>query len=267
MELAHRDGILSAASLMVAGPAAADAVARARRLPNLRVGLHLVLIEAWPMLPPEQVPDLVDSNGRFRIDMARLGLEIALRPAVRRQLQAEIAAQFAAYAATGLPLEHVDAHKHYHLHPVIAEAVIAVGKRHGMRNLRVPVEPASVLAAVEPGSRRPLATAAGPWARLLRRRARRAGLTTPDAVFGLAWSGAMTAERVAGLLHRLPEGRIEIYTHPATSGGFDGAAPGYRYADELAALLAPECIAAARRPDVRLGGYGDPQPLSGLPAA
>jgi len=243
---------------MVAGPAAADAVARARRLPQLRVGLHLVLVEAWPMLPPEQVPDLVDSRGRFRIDMARLGLEIALRPAVRRQLHAEIAAQFAAYAATGLTLDHVDAHKHYHLHPVIAEAVIAIGRRHGMRSLRVPVEPAAVLAAVEPGARRPVASAAGPWARLLRRRARRAGLVTPDAVFGLAWSGAMTAARVAGLLRRLPPGRVELYAHPATSGAYDGAAPGYRYEEELAALLAPECLDAARRPGIRLGGYGDP---------
>jgi hopanoid biosynthesis associated protein HpnK len=243
---------------MVAGPAAADAVARARRLPQLKVGLHLVLVEAWPTLPPEKIPDLVDSRGRFRIDMARLGLEIALSPAVRQQLHAEIAAQFAAYAATGLPLDHVDAHKHYHLHPTIAEAVIAIGRPYGMRSLRVPVEPAAILAAVEPAPRRALSSAASPWARLLRRRARRAGLITPDAVFGLAWSGAMTPARVAGLLRRLPPGRVELYTHPATGRGFDGAAPGYRYEDELAALLAPECIEATRRPGIRLGGYGDP---------
>ena len=41
VERAHTDGVLTHASLMVAGPAAADAVARARRLPGLRVGLHL----------------------------------------------------------------------------------------------------------------------------------------------------------------------------------------------------------------------------------
>ena len=45
--------------------------------------------------------------------------------------------------------------------------------------------------------------------------------------------------------------------HPATSDGFAGHAPGYRYADELAALMAPSVIAAARRPDVALGGYSD----------
>ena len=40
VEQAHREGILTAASLMVSAPAAADAVARARRLPSLRVGLQ-----------------------------------------------------------------------------------------------------------------------------------------------------------------------------------------------------------------------------------
>jgi len=56
-----------------------------------------------------------------------------------------------------------------------------------------------------------------PWASLLNRRARRAGLQTPDAVFGLAWSGAMTTSRLLGLLRHLPEGRSEIYLHPATT--------------------------------------------------
>jgi len=83
---------LTAASLMVAAPAAADAVKRARRLPNLRVGLHLVLVESWPALPPQDVPDLVDASGRFRTDMARFGLDIALRPRVQRQLATEITA-------------------------------------------------------------------------------------------------------------------------------------------------------------------------------
>ena len=36
---------------MVASPAAADAVRRARALPGLRVGLHVVLVEARPALP------------------------------------------------------------------------------------------------------------------------------------------------------------------------------------------------------------------------
>ena len=119
VERAHREGILSAASLMVAGAAAGDAVARARTMPKLRVGLHLVLVEGKPVLPASAVPNLVDSTGHFRTDMARTGMAMFFRSVVQRQLENEIAAQFEAFRATGLPLDHVNAHKHFHLHPTI----------------------------------------------------------------------------------------------------------------------------------------------------
>lgn len=240
VEIAHRDGILSAASLMVAEPWAADAVARARRLPGLAVGLHLTLVEGRAVLPRAEIPDLIGPDGRLRTDLARYGASIFVSPSVKRQVAAEIRAQFEAFRGTGLALDHVNAHKHYHLHPTIASLVIATGRRYGMRALRVPVEPAEVLTRVEPVRRGFEARVAGPYAKLLRGRARAAGLAVADQVFGLAWSGAMTAPRVAGLLRTLPPGRTEIYAHPAVSGGFDGAADGYRYADELAALTSPE---------------------------
>ena len=255
VETSHQHGILTAASLMVAGPAAQDAIARARRLPRLRVGLHIVLVEGSPMLPPERVPDLVDAWGHFRTDMARLGLAIATRRAVRHQIRAEIEAQFEAFRASGLALDHVNAHKHFHLHPMIASEIIAIGVRYGMRGLRVPREPASVLSVTEPQAARAPAWVTAPWAALLAWRARQAGLQVPDAVFGLAWSGAMTTARLLGLLQHLPEGRSEIYLHPATADDFPGHAPGYRYAGELAALTAPDVIATTR--DLRLGGYAD----------
>jgi hopanoid biosynthesis associated protein HpnK len=243
---------------MVAGAAATDAVMRAHRLPGLRVGLHVTLVEGQPALPPSQIPDLVDASGLFRTDMMRVAFEIFFRPTVRRQLRAEIEAQFAAYRTTGLALDHVNAHKHFHLHPTIADAIISIGRSYGMRGFRVPTEPASVLAKVEaPAKRRldgPVITPPALW---LRRRARRAGLSCPDAVFGLAWSGAMTTSRLAGLINHLPEGRSEIYLHPATKDGFAGEAPGYRYAEEFAALVAPLAKAAARNADIALGGYAD----------
>jgi hopanoid biosynthesis associated protein HpnK len=255
VEAAHRDGILTATSLMVAAPAAADAVARARRMPSLRVGLHLVLVEARPALPAREVPDLVGPDGFFRTDMARLGFEIAFKPRVRTQLRAEIAAQFEAFAATGLALDHVNAHKHFHLHPMIAAEALAAGRRHGLRAIRVPQEPASIIDAVEPGSSNLGTRLTGAWAHVLRRQGR--GLVMPDAVFGLAWTGAFDCTRLAGLLARLPVGLIEIYSHPATADSFAGSAPGYRYRDEFAALTDPAVIAAADAVEHRRGGFAD----------
>lgn len=257
VEQAHREGILTAASLMVSAPAAADAVARALRLPSLRVGLHLVLVEAWPTLPPADLPALVDGSGLIRRDMGRLGLDLALKPAARRQLSAEITAQFEAFRATGLPLDHVDAHKHFHVHPLIAGWVLAIGRGYGMRAIRVPREPRALLRAAEPGCDPKPALDIAPWAGLLAVRARRAGMLIPDRTLGLAWSGAMTPARVAGLLRHLPDGLTELYTHPATGGGFPGEAPGYAYAAELDALVAPASMAALRAAGAVKGGFSD----------
>ncbi len=257
VEQAHRNGVLSAASLMVGAPAFADAVARARAAPRLRVGLHLTLVEDWPIEPAARIPDLVEASGRLRTDLAAYGLAIMTRPSVRRQVRREIRAQFEAFRATGLALDHVNAHQHYHLHPAILAETIAIGRDYGLRALRVPVEPLALLRAVEP-TRRPLAASiAAPWAALSARRARRAGLTVADRVFGLAWSGAMTESRLAALLRNLPAGRTEIYLHPATAGGFAGSAEGYDYAGEFAALASSAAREALARSGAALGGYGD----------
>ena len=255
VELAHAQGILTAASLMVTGVATDDAVARARRLPTLRVGLHLVLVDGTPVLPPERIPDLIDGNGRLRCDLARAGMEIFLRPRARAQVAAEIEAQFAAYRATGLPLDHVNAHHHFHLHPTVCSQMLRIGRRYGLSAVRVPREPAKLIARIDRGARVSRLTSL--WAASLASRVRRSGLTAPDRVFGLAWSGAMTEERIAGVLQNLPDGLTEIYCHPATSDRFVGAAPGYRYADELAALTAPAVKEACRAAAVRSGGFAD----------
>ena len=257
VELAHTQGILTAASLMVGSPGCADAVARARRLPGLRVGLHLTLVEAAPVLPRAQVPDLVGRDGLFRTDMAASGANMFFRPSVQRQLAAEIEAQFEAFARTGLPLDHVNAHKHFHLHPTIAGLIIRIGRRYGVSAVRVPVEPNGVIRAIDPAAPWAVPALVAPFAALLRLRMQRACFRVPDQVFGLAWSGAMTGDKITAILARLPEGLTEIYTHPATSGGFPGSAPGYRYADELAGLCSQAVVDAAAASGAALGGFSD----------
>jgi hopanoid biosynthesis associated protein HpnK len=256
VEAAHRGGVLSAASLMVSAPAAADAIGRARRMPSLRIGLHVVLVEGRPVLPAFAVTHLVDGNGVFRSDMAALGAVLCFSRQARRQLAAEITAQFEAFRDTGLTLDHCNAHKHFHLHPVVGGLIAAIGARFGLRAARVPLESVQVLRKIEPRTPWAPALLTAPFALLLRRRLRTAGLLTPDRVFGLQWSGRMTRDRLAGLIRNLPHGLSEIYLHPAT-GPFAGAAADYHYREELEALRAPEVIAASRDASLRLGGFGD----------
>jgi hopanoid biosynthesis associated protein HpnK len=206
-----------------------------------------VLVEGRPVLPAEKVSHLVDRTGHFRTDMAAAGATMFFHPGARRQLEAEIEAQFAAFAATGLPLDHVNAHKHFHLHPTIAGLILKVGARHGMNAARVPFEPGAF------GNISPMRLMAG----ALRSRFARAGITTPDQVFGLRWSGAMTTSRLRGLIETLPQGLTEIYLHPALWDDYPGSAPGYQYCAEFSALMAPEVVDAAARYDIARGGFRD----------
>lgn len=238
VELAHLKGRLTQASLMVAAPQAADAIARAHRLPDLKTGLHLVLVDGDSLLGHARLPTITTPDGRFGRNQTALGFQYFFSPAARRELAAEIHAQFAAYAASGLKLHHADAHKHMHLHPTIAALMISIGRPFGLARIRIPAEPPSVLKIC--GEKTSFADRAlYTWTKLLRTQASRAGLATADHVFGIKWSGHMTAPRVATLLENLPPGSSEIYFHPATSRDetLQSLMPGYEHEAELQALL------------------------------
>jgi len=238
VERAHTEGALTQASLMVAAPAAADAVRRAGNLPGLNVGLHLVLVDGDSVLGHAKLPHITTPDGKFPRTQTAIGFRYFFSPAARREVAAEIRAQFAAYAATGLQLHHADAHKHMHLHPTVGRLMIGIGKEFGLKRIRVPSETPSVLRAC--GEMAGFADhALYAWSRLLRFQARRARMEASDHVFGIKWSGHMTAARVARLLENLPVGASEIYFHPATrrDAVLRGLMPGYEHEAELAALL------------------------------
>ena len=125
------------------------------------------------MLPPERIPALVRSDGRFRDDMARLGAALAASAEARAQLRAEVAAQVEAFRATGLACDHLNAHKHFHLHPVIAAVAFRAARDAGIRAVRVPWEPPALVRAVDPAART-ASRALWPFAALLRRSGRAA---------------------------------------------------------------------------------------------
>ena len=257
VEEAHRDGVLTVASLMVGAPAAADAVARAQRLPELGVGLHLVLADGVPLLPAAEVPALVGADGAFDPNMVRAGFRFYFSPAARRQLAAEIRAQFEGFHATGLPLDHVNGHKHVHLHPTVARLVTEIGREYGLRAARLPFEPVAPLRLAAP-SEKPAAPAWSPVVSALRRRLDRRQIAHNDQVFGIAWSGAMIEDRLLALLPHLPDGISEIYCHPAC--GAASFVPGYRHAEELSALVSPAVRQRIEALGISLARYRDLTP-------
>ncbi|AFT85651.1 hopanoid biosynthesis-associated protein HpnK [Paraburkholderia phenoliruptrix] len=246
VEQAHCDGVLAAASLMVGAPAAADALARARALPSLRVGLHLVLADGDAVMPREGIAALVDEHGRFGSNMVRDGVRFFFLPHVREQLAREIRAQFEAFAKTGLVLDHVNTHKHFHLHPTVLGLILEIGREFGMKAMRLPFEANAPLWLK-------------PWIAQVRARLDRAGICHNDYVIGIARSGRMDEAAWLAALAALPDGVGEIYCHPAVPGerALTDGMRDYRHADEFAALLSPDVARAIRHLGVRVGGFSD----------
>ncbi len=256
VEQAARAGTLTAASLMVSAPAAADAVRRARALPQLRVGLHVTLADGRALLPCRDIPHLVDASGRFGDQLFVEGCRYFALPRVRRDLEAEIRAQFTAFARTGLALDHVNAHKHLHLHPTVLAKLIEIGREFGLPAVRLPAEPLWFARRTSPGA---LLGAAGltPWVALMKHRLEAAGIAHNDQIFGISASGSMGESRLLEILARLPGGVTEIYLHPATRSG-EAIAPsmrGYRHADELAGLLSRDVQQAIETSGAGRGGF------------
>jgi hopanoid biosynthesis associated protein HpnK len=259
---ARRNGVLTNASLMVTGEASAGAVAMARELPGLGVGLHLVLVRGVPAGPRARIPRLVRRDGRFRDAPIASGLRYAwlcLGRAGAHQLRTEIEAQLDAFARTGLALSHVDGHLHMHLHPMVLSILLDLAPRYRVRALRVPREP--LVRAIRFDGRHVLRRSAegavfGALARFATPRLRAAGITAPAQVYGMHQTGEIDAAYLAALIRDLPEGTSEVYCHPALASAPPLAHQrGYANARELAALTSSEVRAAVQARGVELVSY------------
>jgi len=262
---AHRRGILTSASLMVAGAAASEAVEIARANPSLAVGLHVVLVDGATVLPADQLDRIVDHTGRLPNSPASLGLRYAMSSAARAQARAEMKAQFDRFAQTGLPLSHVDGHQHLHLHPAIFPSLCALAKQRGAKGVRIVRDDWRFALRYEKKYailKTAWATAFTPLARVARKRATTCGLSFNNCAYGLMQSGRMTEDYVLALLEHLhrkftcagDDVSAEIYFHPTTGPRTDALGPNPA---ELQTLLSPKVRALIEQYGMRLARYGD----------
>jgi hopanoid biosynthesis associated protein HpnK len=243
--LAHTEGLLTSASLMVNGRAAPEAVDLARRHPTLAVGLHLVLIQGSSTLGPAEIPHLVDGEGNFGDAPLSLGLRYFFKPGIERQIESEVRAQIEKFLAFGLPLSHVDGHLHFHLHPTIFKILLKLSKEYPIPAVRLTRDRFWVNIRFDRG-RLGIKTIHYILFALLSRYAEKGlekhGIAHAERVYGLLQSGRMDERYLLYILERLESGASEIYFHPAT-GGFDlqkRFMPDYRHKEELAALMSPK---------------------------
>lgn len=260
IERAFQSGVLRTTSLMVGERAAADAVERARRNPGLRVGLHVVVCEGRPVLPAAALPRLTDNRGELPSPLAAI-LRLFVQPGLGREVEAELRAQFEAFRATGLALDHVNGHNNMQLHPVVLPILLRLAREYGARSIRLPYEPfaASFRTAWRALPLRVLGfLVLRPWCAWVRRRVLAAGFQMNDYLFGMYDCGRLDTGWFVRLIERLPEGVSEIHCHPATRRcpEIDRTMPSYGHETELQALLSPEVRAAlAARGLAPLSGF------------
>ena len=219
---AHRNGIVTSASLLANGQAFAEGVALARDAGGLGLGVHLNLNDGPPVAPHESVPSLVNDAGEFEGGPDSLLLKLATRGLSLREVEVEWSAQISKVRDAGIEPTHLDGHKHVHMLPGLFEIALRLAKRHGIGAIRVSHEASSLRSALSTGERRAaVVLKQGVQARGLkllardaREQAERAGMSTADYFCGIAQTGELTKEGVARLLRNLPEGTTELMCHP-----------------------------------------------------
>jgi len=258
---AHRDGILTETSLMVNGAAASEAVGMAQRTPSLGVGLHLVLVQGRPALPPHAIPGLVDAAGMLPMEPIPAGVRYFFVPALRQQVRREIAAQLDRFAASGLPLSHVDGHLTIHMHPFVLDVLCQLAPRYGLRAMRLPLEPLRHSIGFD---RRFLGRKLGEGfifsilGRYARRVLLRHGIRFPRRMYGMHQTGHISEEYLLHILPRLRPGVTEIYCHPGiTDDEIRRWTPTYERDRELEALTSPRVRETIEREGIELIRYRD----------
>jgi predicted glycoside hydrolase/deacetylase ChbG (UPF0249 family) len=243
---AHRDGILTATTLMANGEAFADAVRLARQTPSLDIGCHLVLIggrslvtgKAFPATAPQLVVAL--ATGRLRV-------------------YDELAAQLRRMVDAGLPPSHLDTHKHTHLAPPVLDAVARLAEEFDVRWVRRPFDfPLHALRGGVPRMKRFTSHALGLMLRRFHRVLTEHGCRTTDHFAGFQITGRLRTAELVELMSLIPPGSTELMVHPGRCG------PALRAARtrlkesreaELAALTAPEVRVAIERHGIELVNY------------
>jgi hopanoid biosynthesis associated protein HpnK len=247
---AHQDGILTTASLMVNETGLNEAVALARKNPKLGVGLHLTLSHGHSALPPEKIPGLVNERGEFSNAPAATGFRYFIKRQLHDQLRQEIHAQFEKFRATGLPLDHVNGHLHFHLHPTVFRIVMKAAENFGVKRMRLTREPFWMDVPLAGGRRMYRASHAAIYFCLsgyARSALRRKNIRHTKRVFGLLQNALVDEQYILKLLPILPPGDSELYSHPSLD----------EFKHEFDALVSERVKSAVRDQGIQLIRYQD----------
>jgi hopanoid biosynthesis associated protein HpnK len=247
---AHREGILTSASLMVNEPGFGEAVKLANQNPKLGIGLHLTLLMGHSNLPPEKIPGLVNARSEFSDSPVGVGMSYFFKRGLREQLRPEIHAQFEKFHATGLPLDHVNGHLHLHLHPVVFKILMEDADKLHIQHMRLTRDSFSCSRKMSRGRwlYRISHAAIYEWlSNRAREPLRQRGIKHAQITFGLLQDSRVDEDFILKLLPELAPGDSELYSHPSLD----------KFKHEFDALVSPRVHEQIKELGIELIRYQD----------
>jgi hopanoid biosynthesis associated protein HpnK len=244
VEQGWRDGLLTGASIMPGAAAFDEAVDIGRHNPGLQIGLHLTLVQGRGVLPPAELPDLVDAGGNFSDNPVRSGFRYFLDRGLYCQLKREIEAQITRVLDAGIVLSHIDGHLNMHLHPTVFRILAELMPRYGITTFRLARE--RLVHNLRFDRERIFGKALeqlifGFLTDHARPELDRMGIKYASEVKGVLNSGRMTEEYILNIIDGVQDGLTEIYFHPGImpDAEISRRMPDYRHQEELAAITSP----------------------------
>lgn len=218
---AHREGVLTSATMMANGRAFDEAVTLARAYPGLRVGCHVVLVDGVPLSPPAEIPTLLDRDGQYLRKSFRAFALAAISGSLDSdEIEREATAQIQRLQAAGIEVSHIDTHKHAHMFPAVFRPVLRAARNCGVLAVRNPFEPSligvrGVIQHPALWKRYSVVRALRVFAAGFRREVEANGMTTTRGTVGISNTGSMGQSSMEALISQLPPGTWELICHPA----------------------------------------------------
>lgn len=251
-------GFLRSATLMPGGKAFDGAVEVARTHKELGIGVHFTLVNGFPVLPPEEIPSLVTTEGVF-YDTHNIFVKRFLTGKVSMdEVRRELAAQMEKMMRTGLTLTHIDSHQHMHTLPGIIDAALDVAYKAGIRAARVPVIDLFCGDEMSPGQligRLGLGT----LARIARHKAHKRGMKMPDTFAGIVAGEAVSEKYLREMTESMPEGTTEVMLHPGTDNHVlvPACEWNHDFEEELRAVTSKATMQLLKDRNIEIGNFRD----------
>ena len=137
---AFQDGCLTSTSVLANMPGFSNAVDRYRNLQSMPVGAHISLNMGRPVLPPSEVPALLNRDG-YLISSYMAHVRLSRSRHYLDQVKREAAAQICKLLNHGFTLDHINSQSHIHMIAPIFKIFNEIRREFGLQYLRFTHEP------------------------------------------------------------------------------------------------------------------------------